>query len=66
MYIVHTFYNRKTVHTYKYLTLEEAFGDYNTYTFAGLKEGTPYKCKKALYVKIGDKYFRYEENFKGG
>jgi hypothetical protein len=43
IYVVHTYYNGETVHTHKYMTIEEAFLDYNSYTLAGLKEGTPYK-----------------------
>ena len=59
IYVVHTYYNGETIHTHKYMTIQEAFVDYNTYTFAGLKEGTPYQCKKALYIKEGSAYFQY-------
>ena len=56
IYVVHTYYNGETIHTHKYMTIEEAFVDY---TFAGLKEGTPYQCRKALYIKEGKSYFQY-------
>jgi hypothetical protein len=59
IYVVHTYYNGETVHTHKYMTFEEAFVDYNSYTLSGLKEGTPYRYKKALYIKERNCYFQY-------
>ena len=58
-YLVHTHYNGYTVHEHKYMTIDEAFVDYNTYTLSGLKEGTPYQCKKTMYIVDGGLYFEY-------
>ena len=58
-YLVHTHYNGCTVHKHKYMTMEEAFVDYNTYTFSGLKEGTPHQCKKTMYTVQDGLYFEY-------
>jgi hypothetical protein len=58
-YLVHTHYNGQTVHEHKYMTFDEAFVDYKSYTLSGLKEGTPYQCKKTMYVVNDGLFFEY-------
>ena len=59
IYVVHTYYDGKTVHTNNYKNSQEAFLDYNSYTFTGLLNGTPHLCKKAIYIKDENLYFKY-------